>query len=131
MQAIEKLFFALLQSEVCGVPLPRALPSLSDADLRTLFRLADRQDLAHLLYDALVRNALLEEGDPAYKSFSKAQLLAVYRTEELTREHRRLEAVNAVRQKFGKNAMLRAMDLLPDATARERNRQIGGHRSGT
>ena len=86
MQAIEKLFFALLQSEVCGIPLPRALPSLSDADLRTLFRLADRQDLAHLLYDALVRNALLEEGDPAYKSFSKAQLLAVYRTEELTRE---------------------------------------------
>lgn len=86
MQAIEKLFFALLQSEVCGTPLPRALPSLSDADLRTLFRLADRQDLAHLLYDALVRNALLDEGNPAYKSFSKAQLLAVYRTEELTRE---------------------------------------------
>ena len=50
--------------------------------------------------------------------------------EALEREHRRLEAMNAVRRKFGKNAMLRAMDLLPDATARERNRQIGGHRSG-
>ncbi|MBP3893426.1 MAG: DNA repair protein [Atopobiaceae bacterium] len=49
---------------------------------------------------------------------------------KLEREHRRLQAVNAVRQKFGKNAMLRAMDLLPDATARERNQQIGGHRSG-
>ena len=48
----------------------------------------------------------------------------------LERERRRLEAVNAVREKFGKNAMLRAMDLLPDATARERNQQIGGHRSG-
>jgi DNA polymerase V len=48
----------------------------------------------------------------------------------LEREQRRLRAVNAVRDKFGKNAMLRAMDLLPEATARERNRQIGGHRSG-
>lgn len=49
---------------------------------------------------------------------------------KLERENRRLKAVNAVRDKFGKNAMLRAIDLLPDATARERNRQIGGHRSG-
>ena len=48
----------------------------------------------------------------------------------LEREQRRLKAINAVREKFGKNAMLRAMDLLPEATARERNRQIGGHRSG-
>ncbi|MBR2683348.1 MAG: DNA repair protein [Atopobiaceae bacterium] len=46
------------------------------------------------------------------------------------REHRRQEAVNAVRAKFGKNSLLRAMDLLPQATARERNEQIGGHRSG-
>ncbi len=49
---------------------------------------------------------------------------------QLERERKRLQAVNAVRRKFGKNAMLRAMDLLPDATARERNQQIGGHRSG-
>ena len=48
----------------------------------------------------------------------------------LEREQRRLKAINAVREKFGKNAMLRAMDLLPEATARERNQQIGGHRSG-
>lgn len=50
--------------------------------------------------------------------------------QKLEREQRRLKAMNAVRNKFGKNAMLRAMDLLPDATARERNQQIGGHRSG-
>ncbi|MDO5119673.1 MAG: DNA repair protein [Coriobacteriales bacterium] len=46
------------------------------------------------------------------------------------REQRRQRAVNAVREKFGKNSLLRAMDLLPQATARERNAQIGGHRSG-
>lgn len=49
---------------------------------------------------------------------------------KLERERRRMRAMNAVRQKFGSNSMLRAMDLLPDATARERNGQIGGHRSG-
>ena len=47
------------------------------------------------------------------------------------REHKRQQAVNAVRAKFGKNSLLRAMDLLPQATARERNEQIGGHRSGS
>lgn len=41
------------------------------------------------------------------------------------------QAVNDIREKFGKNAMLRGMDLLPHATARQRNAQIGGHRSGT
>jgi DNA polymerase V len=49
---------------------------------------------------------------------------------ELEREHRRQVAVNAVKERFGKNAMLKAIDLLPNATARERNAQIGGHRSG-
>lgn len=48
----------------------------------------------------------------------------------LDQERRRQEAVGAIKQKFGKNALLRGMDLLPEATARERNKQIGGHASG-
>lgn len=35
-----------------------------------------------------------------------------------------------VRKKFGKNAMFRGMDLEEFATTRERNNQIGGHKSG-
>lgn len=35
-----------------------------------------------------------------------------------------------VRKKFGKNAMFRGMDLEECATTRERNNQIGGHKSG-
>lgn len=46
------------------------------------------------------------------------------------RERRRQEAISAIKGKFGKNALLKGMDLLPGATARERNAQIGGHRSG-
>ena len=48
----------------------------------------------------------------------------------LARERRRQEAVSAVKRKFGKNALLKGIDLLPEATQRERNEQIGGHRSG-
>ena len=49
---------------------------------------------------------------------------------EAAEEDARLRAVNEIRRKFGSNAMLRGMDLLPKATARQRNEQIGGHRSG-
>ena len=47
-----------------------------------------------------------------------------------SRERRRQEAVAAVKERFGKNALLSGIDLLPEATARERNEQIGGHRAG-
>ncbi|SER41668.1 Y-family DNA polymerase [Parafannyhessea umbonata] len=50
--------------------------------------------------------------------------------EGLARERRRQEAISAVKHKFGKNALLKGMDLLPEATQVERNGQIGGHRSG-
>ena len=49
--------------------------------------------------------------------------------EERSRERRRQEAVSAVKGRFGKNALLTGIDLLPEATARERNEQIGGHRA--
>ncbi|MBR5260340.1 MAG: DNA repair protein [Eggerthellaceae bacterium] len=44
-----------------------------------------------------------------------------------TREHELQDAINAVRGKFGKNAMLRLSSLQEKATARERNEQVGGH----
>jgi DNA polymerase V len=49
--------------------------------------------------------------------------------EELERERKRQLAVSAIKEKFGKNALLTGIDLLPEATARERNEQIGGHRA--
>ncbi len=36
----------------------------------------------------------------------------------------------ALKRKFGKNAILKAIDLKEEATAIERNRQVGGHFSG-
>ena len=48
---------------------------------------------------------------------------------ELNRERRRQEAVIAIRQKLGKNALFKGMNLEEGATGRERNRQIGGHKA--
>ena len=50
--------------------------------------------------------------------------------EELEKENRLQKAVIDIKEKFGKNALLRGMDLQDGATAAERNCQIGGHRSG-
>ena len=45
------------------------------------------------------------------------------------RERKAQEALLAIRQKLGKNAILRGMNLEGGATARDRNRQIGGHKA--
>ena len=47
----------------------------------------------------------------------------------LERELRQQKAILQIRQKFGKNAILRGMSLEEGATAIERNGQIGGHKA--
>ena len=49
---------------------------------------------------------------------------------ELEREHRIQKAMLDIKEKYGKNAILKGMNLEKGATTMERNRQIGGHRSG-
>lgn len=50
--------------------------------------------------------------------------------EEVEREHRLQQAMLDIKCKYGKNAILKGMNLQEGATTIERNRQIGGHRSG-
>ena len=54
------------------------------------------------------------------------------KTRQIAEEkERRLQRVTlALQDKFGKNAMLKGMNLLEDGTTIERNRQIGGHKAG-
>lgn len=47
----------------------------------------------------------------------------------LSRERKLQEALLTVKKKYGKNAVLKGMNLQDGATARERNRQIGGHKA--
>ena len=45
------------------------------------------------------------------------------------KERRMQEAVIEIKNRFGKNAVLKGMNFLEGATARERNHQIGGHKA--
>jgi len=47
----------------------------------------------------------------------------------LDKERRMQEAQLAIKQRFGKNAILRGLNFEEGATAKERNGQIGGHRA--
>ena len=46
----------------------------------------------------------------------------------LEREKRQ-QAILSIKKKFGKNAILKGMNLEEGATARDRNAQIGGHKA--
>lgn len=47
----------------------------------------------------------------------------------LLKERRLQEAILEIKGKYGKNAVLKGMNLQEGATAKERNRQIGGHKA--
>ena len=47
---------------------------------------------------------------------------------ELDKEKRLQQAIIGIRNRMGKNAILKGMNLLEGATAKERNKQVGGHR---
>ena len=49
---------------------------------------------------------------------------------EPERDRKAQQAVLDIKKKFGKNAIVKGMDLVEHATTMDRNRQIGGHKSG-
>lgn len=61
-----------------------------------------------------------------YAALEKAQ---EEEREKLSKERNLQEAMLSVKKKFGKNAILKGMNLQEDATTMKRNRQIGGHSS--
>ncbi len=49
--------------------------------------------------------------------------------EKLAKERKMQEAMIAIKKRFGKNAILKGMNLEEGATAKDRNAQIGGHKA--
>ena len=45
-----------------------------------------------------------------------------------TRERRKQNAIIKIKQRYGKNSIIRAMDLEEGATSIKRNSEVGGHR---
>ena len=53
----------------------------------------------------------------------------VQSADQMHREQRKQLAILAIQQKYGKNAILKGMNLEEHATAMDRNMQIGGHKA--
>lgn len=49
----------------------------------------------------------------------------------IEREKKLVNSVLSIKDKYGKNAILKGMDFMPNATQKDRNKTIGGHRDGT
>ena len=102
-------------------------------------------DAVMTLYDSITDPALtvrrmyvvanniqpVSEAEPE-EQWEQLDLFSVQTAEEKPdrqREQRRQEAILAIQKRYGKNAILKGMNLEKGATARDRNRQIGGHKA--
>ena len=45
----------------------------------------------------------------------------------MEKENKMNATIDEIKNKFGKNSVVKASSLLPDSTALERNQKIGGH----
>ena len=73
-----------------------------------------------VLFDNIVTNAYL-------KSLKDCDILPL---EEFLLKERSLQlATLDIKERYGKNAILKGTDFLEGATTRERNRQVGGHKA--
>ncbi len=103
----------------------------------TLFdRIFDRSLLARRL--ALVAcNVIKEEDIPENESFEQLSLFDTEGTlksreeeeKSLEKERALQEAMLTIKHKFGKNAVLKGTNYTDGATAKDRNRTIGGHKA--
>ena len=88
--------------------------------VRLYERIMDRHTPIHRF--TVTFNNVIDEAYQQYDLFTDPK--------ELEREHRMQQAMLDIKEKFGKNAIMKGMNLQEGATTIERNRQIGGHRSG-
>lgn len=101
-------------------------------------RIADKKLLVRRL-NIVAFHVISEKDAPKREAgFEQLNLFTDYAAEQekreredaaLVRERKRQEAVLAIKKKFGKNAILKGMNLEEGATAKDRNSQIGGHKA--
>lgn len=100
-------------------------------------RITDKKLLIRRLY--LTANRVKGEGSvPEDTGGEQLDIFTDYTKEEekrkaealeLARERKKQEAMLDIKRKYGKNAILKGMNLEDGATAQDRNQQIGGHKA--
>lgn len=103
---------------------------IMDAVMELYDRITDKNLLVRritITANKLVSEDSIEEG----ASYEQLQLFTDYEALEnsLEKEKRIQHAMLDIKKKFGKNAILKGMNLEEGATAKDRNSQIGGHKA--
>ncbi len=108
-----------------------------DAVARLFDRIVNPNLLIRRMY-VVANHVVDEEQARAHPKPEQLDLFTDYKAQEeqrekekqdAERERRAQDALLTIRQKLGKNAVLKGMNLEDGATARDRNRQIGGHKA--
>ena len=82
----QEAFFSIIRYEIAGTPLPEGF---CVPDMDALVKLADDQDLTHLVYDALTKNGIPCSSEKAFKQYCAA----IWRVEQLDHELQRLSGL--------------------------------------
>lgn len=86
-RTVERTLFALLRFEINGTEFDKAEQNLITTELlSSLFKLAKKHDLAHLIGDALERNGLFSNASEVRKRFLYERVMAIYRYEQMQYE---------------------------------------------
>ena len=115
---------------------------ISDAVISIYNRIVDPNLLVRRITLA-VMNVIYEDSKELFKSHKsndnhQLELFVDYDTieeqqkqsvEELKKERRMQETIIDIKKKFGNNAILKGLSFQDGATAKDRNRQIGGHKA--
>ena len=96
------------------------------------------QDLLIRRLNISVNHIVQEDAEKKAMNFEQLDLFTDYTALDAKREQERTELAREkqmqqtlldIKKKYGKNAILKGMNLQEAATARERNAQIGGHKA--
>jgi DNA polymerase V len=100
-------------------------------------RIVDKELLVRRFYVNVVN--LVSENSPDYSAAEQQlDMFTDYEEQkkqkqaedaELDKEHAMQEALLKIRERFGKNAVVRGLNMQECATAMDRNKQIGGHKA--
>ena len=110
---------------------------ISDAVMELYDRIADKNLLVRRMYVVANKvispeaaNSLVQDEQlDLFTDYAAKEQAEKERKDKLALEKKEQETILEIKKKFGKNAILKGMNLQEAATAKDRNSQIGGHRA--
>ena len=146
IESLNKSYLGAVETDRYGRKIPKTAHSsenigrytsstklICETAMKLFDRIVDKELLVRRMY--IVANHIITEND-AEKEHEYIQLNLFSDTgkqeaeeNELKKEKDMQKAILKIKSKYGKNSIIKGMNLTEGATALERNRQIGGHKA--